>query len=344
MRTDSVGLYIHVPFCPVICPYCSFYKLMWQSDKEALFVRHLLTEMAMYYKRFGAINIDTIYFGGGTPNVLSVDSFQQIMDGIHRYFNVQSDIEFTMEMNPGVRALESLQGFVDMGVRRVSVGVQSFDADVLAFYGRNHSVDDSIRFLDALGDCGIDNVSVDIIFGYKDHSIDQLKQSLDMVVERGIAHVSLYGLSIEPGTPFERQKLTVDETIQYEQYSFIQKTLVQYGYEQYEVSTFSMPKKKSVHNVKYLQFEPVIGIGPGAHSYFMGHRYQNIADYKGYIHQLDGVLPTAVKPLDIAEFELYLATRLRYFQPIFQDDITRLFGVDGFSGLLPKLKEFSNMG
>ena len=154
----------------------------------------------------------------------------------------------------------------------------------------------------------------------------------------------MYGLSIEPGTPFERQKLTVDETIQYEQYSFIQKTLVQYGYEQYEVSTFSMPKKKSVHNVKYLQFEPVIGIGPGAHSYFIGHRYQNKDDYKEYIHQIDQVIPTKLRALDTTDFELYLATRLRYFQPIFQYDIMRLFGVDGFSQLLPKLTEFSNMG
>ena len=301
-------------------------------------------ELDLYQRRFGRISIDTIYFGGGTPNVLTNDSFAIILNKINEVFDCSSIRELTMEMNPGPAYIERIPFFKRHGVERVSVGVQSFDPEVLSFYGRNHDVNDSVQFLDALNHSGINNVSVDIIFGHQNHSLDQLKQSLDIIISRDIPHVSLYGLSIEPNTPFERQKITVDNDTQYEQYSFLQTMLTNNHYQQYEVSTFCLTDMESLHNIKYLKFKPVIGIGPGAHSYFMGHRYQNMNDYKSYINHLDTILPTKEKPLNRSDFELFLATRLRYFKPIYRSDIYQLFGVDLFEKLLPKLKEFSTMG
>ena len=303
-----------------------------------------MQEISLYQRRYGRIPIDTIYFGGGTPNVLSNHSFSKIITALHQSFDCSTLLELTMEMNPGPEFVERIPFFKEHGVERVSVGVQSFDSDVLSFYGRNHSVEDSKEFLDALNEFGIVNVSVDIIFGHRDHTIHQLKESLDTIISKNIPHVSLYGLSIEPNTPFERQKITVDDTIQFDHYSFIQKTLTSYQYQQYEVSTFSLPKMESLHNIKYLMFQPVIGIGPGAHSYFLGHRYQNSNDYKSYIQDIDSIMPTQIKPLDKEAIDLYLATRLRYFKPIYQSELLQLFGIDIFKQLLPKLKEFSVMG
>lgn len=338
-----VGLYVHVPFCPVICPYCDFYKQRWSVSKEQLFIHHLGIEMEQYFRRYGKLLVDTIYIGGGTPNALTQQGVHQIIASIHDWFDIVSHAEITIELNPGLSDASFLTGLRTMGVNRVSVGVQSFDADVLLFYGRNHDPQDAHIMLDLLQDVGIDNVSIDIIFGHHDHSLNQLKTSLEVICDRSLPHVSLYGLSIEPGTPFHYQSVQVDDHIHYDQYRYLQSYLKKNGYGQYEVSTFCREGMASKHNCKYLTFQPVIGLGAGAHSYFMGHRYENVRDYQRYIYSLDDKLPKDERPLSLTDVDLYLATRLRLIEPIHQQSLKHLFGMDIFEQLLPKLREFSVM-
>jgi oxygen-independent coproporphyrinogen III oxidase len=305
---------VHVPFCIKKCPYCAFYKELLGEDKETIFLTNILAEIQLYAQRYGVMDVDTIFFGGGTPNILKRSTFSKIMAHIHTNFNVSSNAEITMEMNPGVHSKSKLSYFLSEGINRVSVGVQSFDAQVLQDYGRNHSVPDTYQFLEDLQSVGIKNVNVDIIFGHPNHLKKTLKHSLDIVSNMKFPHVSLYGLTLYPGTPFYKQNLNINQDSQGEQYRYIQSYLSDVGYEQYEVSNFSFPGYACKHNLKYWQLQSTIGLGPSAHSFFMGKRYCNAKDFNKYITSVPKKLPKqAVSHKDWNDF---VSARFRCLSPI----------------------------
>jgi len=334
-----VGLYVHVPFCMTICPYCAFYKVSFTQEAVSIFIDHLLVEMNRYHSRYGRLTVDTIFFGGGTPNVLSKAHMSSIMTAIHTCFNVVSDVEFSMEMNPGIHSISKLQFFKDMGVNRVSVGAQSFSQSVLDDYGRRHSVSDTLDFICDVRSVGFNNVSVDIMFGHLDHQVADLKTSLQHVLDLKISHVALYGLAILEGTPFGDMGLHVDDDQQADQYAMIQDVLTSHGYGQYEVSNFALDGFQCRHNIKYWTFQPTVGLGPGAHSFFNERRYANAPDYQTYLSRGDQDDADA-----LVDVGLYLATRLRYLVPINHHDFLDRFGEDVVARIGPKLKEFSLMG
>ncbi|MEK9726598.1 MAG: radical SAM family heme chaperone HemW [Candidatus Margulisiibacteriota bacterium] len=313
-----------MPFCIEICPYCAFYKMPVDRDRMALFSNNLIQEMALYYETYGRINVNSIYFGGGTPNVLPLQWLDQIFESIHRYFKVVPGSEISMEMNPGVHSNVKLAHLVRLGINRASIGAQSFNGTVLKDYGRNHDVLDLKMFMTQVFEAGLDNVSIDIIFGHPSHGIRELSTSLNVLNNYPIKHVSLYGLTIEEGTPFYISNLTVNDDQQADEYEYIQNSLMSLNFHQYEVSNFAKSGFQSQHNIKYWTFSPTIGLGPGAHSFFQGYRYSNDHDYANYLLNLHGKLPQS-NSLKMDWLE-YISTRLRYISPIYFKQLEHFFG------------------
>ncbi|MEC8677591.1 MAG: radical SAM family heme chaperone HemW [Candidatus Margulisiibacteriota bacterium] len=342
MTDEKVGLYIHVPFCIKVCPYCAFYKMTYSKEYADIFLNNLIKEMRLYYNQYGSINVNTIFFGGGTPNILPKKMFEALFDAMHRYFNVASSAEISMEMNPGVHSLSKLMFFKQLGINRVSIGVQSFKNNVLDDYGRNHTDTDTVQFINDVKTAGFNNISVDIIFGHPNHNHSDLEFSINKLIEYSFNHVALYGLTVEKNTPFHTSGLVINNDDQADSYNYIQRALSNAGFNQYEVSNFSKPGYESCHNIKYWTFQPTIGLGAGAHSYFLRHRYSNHNDFKTYTDNLRMVLPVSLaNPCDISE---YLAVRLRYKSPLYFKDIETLYSVNDLSKLSNNLINLKKSG
>jgi oxygen-independent coproporphyrinogen-3 oxidase len=337
--STSVGLYLHVPFCVTLCPYCAFYKVPYTATASDEYINQLIREMVAVRQYYGDVDVDTIFFGGGTPNVLSRDQMGRIVAAIHANFNVAAHVEFSMEMNPGIHSKSKLNFFKRMGVNRVSIGVQSFVDRVLMEYGRQHTVDQTIDFIHDVWSVGQTNISVDIMFGYSGHGRPELDASLEKVLAYQIPHVALYGLTILTGTPFYDRFVRVDDDAQADQYAHIQACLTSCGYTQYEVSNFCLDGFECDHNIKYWTFKNTIGLGPGAHSYMNGRPYKNTKNYQSYHVQQSKAGSGFTQ-----DVRLYLATRLRYLRPLSRYDLMQRFNRDVFSLIEPKLKEFSLMG
>ena len=253
MTDEQVGLYIHVPFCIKICPYCAFYKMTYSKEYANIFLNNLIKEMGLYYKQYGPLNVDTIFFGGGTPNILPKIMFETLFDSIHRYFKVASSAEISMEMNPGVHSLSKLMFFKQLGINRVSIGVQSFKNNVLDDYGRNHTDTDTVQFINDVKTAGFNNISVDIIFGHPNHNHSDLEFSINKLIEYSFNHVALYGLIVEKNTPFHTSGLVINNDDQADSYNYIQRALSNAGFNQYEVSNFSKPSNNSWENLDMLK-------------------------------------------------------------------------------------------
>lgn len=297
--------------------------------------------MTCYKDMYGLIDVDTIFLGGGTPNVLSKQAFEQILVGINDNFNILSNIEFTMEMNPGLHSKSKLNFFKSMGVNRVSVGIQSFHSNVLEDYGRNHTVDESLLFLKDVSESGFHNVSIDIIFGHPNHTKDDLLVSLNQIDTLDITHLALYGLTIEKNTPFHEANLLVNDDDQYEKYVLIQDYLNEKKFFQYEVSNFSKPGFESLHNIKYWTLQPTIGLGAGAHSYFFGHRYQNDLNYMTYLSSVPHKLPSIYSNTDWND---YISVRLRYAKPLLFSEIFEVFNFDFKKKYIDLLNKWNHSG
>lgn len=296
--------------------------------------------MDWYVQRYGRVSIDTIYFGGGTPNVLSKTTFEQIVGKIHDSFDVLNHSEFTMEVNPGVHAQSKLVFFEQMGVNRLSIGAQSFSQTVLDAYGRNHTVRDTLMFIDQVADIGINNINVDIIFGHPVQTNDQLMQSLSTCLQYDFNHLAIYALAIEPNTPFSEQGVMINDDHQADQYQMIQQVMLDHGYDHYEVSNFCQPGHMAVHNAKYLLSQPTIGLGAGAHSFFDGRRYENLPNIDGYLDQLPAVIDKA----SLNTWHDYIGARLRLRQPMLFDDVYQRFGVDMKQQFSLPLNDMSKLG
>lgn len=323
-----------------LCPYCAFYKVPVNKDLESVFLSNGLAEIDWYAQQYGRIPVDTIYFGGGTPNVLAKATFEHLVSAIYDRFNVADECEFTMEVNPGVHAKSKLTFYKDMGVNRLSIGAQSFNQAVLDQYGRNHTVSDTLAFIDQVTDVGINNVNVDIIFGHPIQTNTQLRHSLTTFLGYEFDHLAIYALAVEPNTPFSAQGLTVNDDHQADQYQLIQQVMLENGYEHYEVSNFCKPGRMAVHNAKYLLSNPTIGLGAGAHSFFDGRRYENIPDIEGYLNQL----PAAFAKGTTNEWTDYIGARLRLREPLVFEHVQQKFGIDMPQQFSTELRKMADLG
>jgi len=275
----SAGLYIHVPFCTSVCPYCDFAVTIAGEDRRAAWADGVVREAAMCSD--GGLVFDTVYLGGGTPSSVAPERLASVCDGLRRHLGIVEDAVFCLEANPEDVTRESAAAWRGLGVGFVSLGVQSFDDAVLEFLGRAHSADHAQLAVEILLATGFDTVSVDLIYGLTGQTTEQWRAQLERAAALGIDHLSCYQLTYHRSTIFGRRldrgvATELGESEQAELFFLTHQLLADAGYEGYEVSNFAAsPEHRSRHNQKYWDHTPYLGLGPSAHSFADGRRWWN---------------------------------------------------------------------
>ena len=338
------GLYIHVPFCKSKCPYCDFYSIA-SSSLIPRWLKSLKKEISIDNDTF--TSFDTVYFGGGTPSILEIDTIGEILGCITANYNVHEDAEITIEANPGDLNPEKVEGIKSLGINRVNLGVQSFHDKDLQFLGRRHRAVDSKRVLNDLRDEGFDNIGIDLIYGLKEQSIENWKKTLERAVSFYPEHITCYQLTIEGKTVFkamkDKRKLKdLPEDIASNFFLETSEFLEQKGYVHYEVSNFSKGAEyKSRHNVKYWQRIPYLGLGPSAHSFDGKKRWWNYRSVKKYCNSLENSkVPVEDSEILSGEQEILekISLGLRTLNGIRREDLA------GIPGALDNIQKLETSG
>ncbi len=330
------SLYLHIPFCHKKCLYCSFVKEVWRLDKEAQFVEAICQEMSCYREKFGAVPVDTVFVGGGTPSSLRPASLSRIFHHMHACFEVSSQSEKTCEMNPESVTSKHLDCLKSTGFNRVSMGVQSFDAQELRTLGRNHGALHVQKAVALLQEKGFFNFNLDIMFGLPHTTLATLERTLVQAISLHPTHLSTYALTIERGTPFSRNhQQKVPEDTELAHYHFIQRFLHSNGYIHYEVSAFSKPGFQCRHNVGYWHLDPFIGLGPSGASFFQNYHYVQTKNIDQYLQdprpvflkkKIQGLSKsTQIKDYVVANLRRIDGICLTHFYDRFQQSFVSLF-------------------
>jgi oxygen-independent coproporphyrinogen-3 oxidase len=337
------GIYIHIPFCRKACHYCNFHFTVSLKNKAA-FITAIINEIELQKRYFEKEKnatktiIDTIYFGGGTPSLLSPTDIAQIILTIRKFISIKENAEISLEANPEDLSKEKIIDFQKIGINRLSIGVQSFFDDDLQYLNRPH---DSQRALDAIKDSqqnGFNNISIDLIYAIPTLTNENWHRNLEIAIENKIPHISLYSLTVEPKTPLAHFIHTgkyeaIDEQKSTEQYQIAMKKLEEHGYIHYEISNFCREGFYSIHNSNYWKNQPYLGLGPSAHSYNGLARQWNISNTTEYIKALfrdklvfkEEILTTTQK------YNEYILTSLRTIWGIKLNDIKDHFGMDYYN-------------
>ncbi len=284
------GIYIHIPFCRRKCHYCNFYSVA-SSRYRKEFMDGITEELYLRRKYMGERELQTIYFGGGTPSYLEVRHIQKILEEIRKYHKVSSSAEITLEANPDDLNPAVIKSYRNAGINRLSIGVQSFREEDLQYLNRIHSAaraEESIR--EAL-DAGFDNLSIDLIYGIPTLSSAQWEENIEKAISFGIPHISAYSLTVEPNTALDvlihKKKLAApDEDNSIEHFRILLRKMKEHGYEHYEISNFCKPGHYSRHNSQYWNGEMYLGIGPSAHSYDGFSRQWNVGSIIEYADRI----------------------------------------------------------
>ena len=283
----ALGLYIHIPFCKAKCAYCDFYSLAHSEEKMDAYMAALLRHLEEVAPRAAGMQVDTVYFGGGTPSYLGAARLCRILQTVLRRYDVARDAEITLEANPDSAGdWKELRKLRRAGFNRLSLGVQSTDDALLRCIGRVHTYEQVQQAVMAARKAKFTNLSLDLIYGLPGQTMEDWQRTLADAVALGPEHLSCYGLKLEEGTPLwqQRQTLTLpDDDAQADMYLYTVAALGEMGYEQYEISNFAKSGKESRHNLKYWRMEEYAGFGPGAHSDFGGVRYGYVRDIDSYI-------------------------------------------------------------
>lgn len=339
------GIYVHVPFCKVKCHYCDFHFSVQLKHREEL-IEAISKELLIRQKYIGDTNVATIYFGGGTPSVLELNLIQKVLQTIKDNFNVDRDCEITMECNPDDLDEEKLKGLFNMGVNRLSIGIQSFDNEVLTFMNRAHNSTEAVNSVKLAKACGFKNITIDLIYGVPGTDLDLWKKQLDQMIELGVPHLSAYCLTIEANTVFgnwqKNGKLKpYEDQESLKQFQYLMDTMAKHGYEQYEISNFARPNFISKHNSAYWLGEKYLGVGPSAHSFNLAERSWNIANNPKYVQLINkGEEFNEQETLSTEnQFNEYILTRLRTKWGINLSDMEAI-SVKMLEDALPVLKSY----
>jgi oxygen-independent coproporphyrinogen-3 oxidase len=305
-------LYVHVPFCLQICPYCSFYKEASDRHKTQPFLDALLKELRLVQPFLG---VETIFFGGGTPTALSVKQLAYLLEGLRDALDFASLAEWTFEMNPATVSLEKARLLKSFGVNRISMGVQSFDPGLLTVLGRVHSVEQVLRSYETLRQAGFDNLNLDFIFGVPGQTLRHWQDTLQQAVRLAPEHLSTYCLTYEEDTVFFERLRAGEWHQDFDQdadfYEVTMNALAHAGYDQYEISNFAQPGFECRHNLAYWFGADYLGMGPSAYSTVGPERWQNVCDTSKYLVQLQaGQMPRINR--EILTPEVRTAERLAF--------------------------------
>ncbi len=332
---SKTGVYLHIPFCRSRCSYCDFATDVFTSAEVVdRYVNSLAKEIDVFQPSKSKIQIDTIYFGGGTPSLLTPRQLEKILNVIHKKFSVDEKSEITMEMNPATVSADSLREYKNLGVNRASFGAQTFDDAELKRLGRRHSARDVRETIKLLRDADFDNVSFDLIAGLPRQTLADWERNLDEALKLKPEHLSLYLLEIHEGTPLAEQVRSgrqplPDDDLSAEMYKMMLEKVSGAGYRQYEISNFSLPDFESKHNSKYWTLDAVFGFGCSAHS-FDGEkrRWSNERDTLKYVKSVED---ESFKYIEDDETDVkfeYLFLGLRLNKGIDLGEYQRRFGED----------------
>ena len=339
MTNNSLGLYIHIPFCQKKCNYCDFYSVVPTEDIKNRYIESLCSEIKKWGERT-ARPIDTMYIGGGTPSLLSEAELTAIFSAVRKNFSLTKDAEITVEINPGDKVAEFLNFAARLGVNRVSIGVQSCLENELCTLGRRHTADDAGAAVTAARKAGIKNISADIMIGLPESNSGTLQKSIDGILALETEHISAYILKVEEGTPFDKMKISLpDDDKTAEQYMQLCGALKAAGYEHYEISNFAKRGLMSRHNTRYWLQEEYIGIGPSAHSFFEGKRFYYERDISAFINEAKTVFDSLGG--DEAE---YIMLRLRLSWGLNFNDFENKFKKPIDRRLIDKAKSLEKHG
>ena len=289
--THAISLYVHIPFCQTKCPYCDFNTYAGIESLIPAYVAALRKEVELWGSMLGHPPVHTVFFGGGTPSYLPEGDVASLMDSMGRAFDVTAVTETTLEANPGDLTRPKLQAYMESGINRLSIGVQSFDDRLLGILGRRHSADEATAAFRMARDSGFENVSIDLMYGLPHQSVGDWERSLAQAEELMPDHISMYCLTLESGTPMDSwvesgRMPEPDPDRAADMYLMAQDCMEPLGYRHYEISNWAQPGKESKHNLTYWRNEPYLGVGPGAHSYLMGHRFSNVKSPREYVRKL----------------------------------------------------------
>ena len=303
---QPIALYVHIPFCETKCPYCDFNTYAKIESLIPGYVSALRTEIGLWAGMLGGPPVRTVFFGGGTPSYLPSDDISALMGTISESFPLEADMEITLEANPGDFTRDKLNHFLESGINRLSIGVQSFDDGLLKLLGRRHSAADAVEAFRMARGAGFDNVSIDLMYGLPHQTIEHWEETLARTADLRPPHVSLYALTLEGGTPMEHSVAQgrlpkPDPDLAADMYALAEQELGSLGYRHYEISNWAADGKLGLHNIVYWRNEPYLGVGPGAHSSLAGHRFSNIKPPREYVRRLQDHTHSPVALEDSAE-------------------------------------------
>ncbi len=331
--TSSCSLYIHIPFCAHICKYCDFTKLFYNEKFAKDYLKALFKEIDSYH-----INkVDTIYIGGGTPTSLSDDDFESLLKKVKLFLHDGG--EFTVEANVENLSCAKLDLMQKYGVTRLSIGIQSTSNERLKEIGRSHTYEDAVNVVNEAKKRHFDSINVDLIYGFKEQNLEDLKNDLEKILKLETEHISIYSLIVAPGTVFYNnnyQEQNEDESRQF--YDLILETLRENGYERYEISNFAKNKKYSRHNLTYWKDKEYYGVGLGASGYLGNVRYENTKNLDKY---LKGEFVASKEEIDKdKDITYFLITNLRLEQGFLRKDFENRFGFDFVESYSQKIEKF----
>jgi oxygen-independent coproporphyrinogen-3 oxidase len=341
------GIYLHIPFCKKACHYCNFHFSTQTAHIQA-FVDALIREIELQ-KSYIKEPIETIYFGGGTPSLLEEVQLKEILSAIHTHFEVAAKIECTLEANPDDMHLSKLNEWKQIGINRLSIGIQSFQAEALTWMNRAHTVEQSHAAIQIAKEAGINNVSIDLIYGTPSLSDEALMSDLDWIEQYQINHVSCYALTVEDKTALknliEKGVINdVDTEKQARHFEIVCNRLKAMGLEHYEISNFAKPGFRSQHNSNYWLGKTYLGLGPSAHAFNTISRQWNIANNALYIKSIEqGQLNFEIEYLTEANrYNEYMMTSLRRIEGFDLDFIQSTFGKKYLDHSLVTIKEMES--
>jgi oxygen-independent coproporphyrinogen-3 oxidase len=348
----KAGIYLHIPFCKSRCSYCDFATDVYKNAEAVeRYVNALVSEISRFESQIPnpKSQIETIYFGGGTPSLLSPAQLEKILKTIYQKFSVESEIELTMEMNPATMTLETVREYRNLGVDRASFGAQTFDDTELKRLGRKHTAQDVRETIELLRKAGFTNVSFDLIAGLPRQTLADWERNLTEALKLNPEHLSLYLLEVHEGTPLAEQirskrQPVPDEDLSAEMYEMMIEKTAEKGFLQYEISNFCQPYFESKHNSKYWLCEPVFAFGVSAHSFDGTQRWSNERDTNRYVSLIENDESAIVytEEIDLASEFVFLG--LRMMKGVDLAAFKKRFGVDLLSKYADDLERLESLG
>lgn len=344
------SIYIHIPYCKQQCTYCNFYFRIAQNDKLEM-LKSIKKEIKMRQSYLNNTEIRSIYFGGGTPSILSKKEIKSLIHTIYNYFKIDPDVEITLECNPDDLDKKKLLDLKEIGINRLSIGIQSFDDANLKFMNRSHNAKEALSCIQYAKEAGFDNITIDLIYGLPNQSNENWKKNLAKMLSLDIQHFSAYSLTVEPKTKLkhliDKNLVTpLDDKITVKHFKTLVEIADENNFIHYEISNFGKEGFFSKHNSAYWKNKHYLGVGPSAHSFNGSSRQWNVASNKQYLEKVNENESyfEMEKLSNTQQYNEYIFTALRTIWGVELDYINNQFGQEALNYFKKQVKNWENKG